>query len=196
VTTSGPAPKPAGRRPAGSRTSTGAGRAAESPPGNGAAPPARPNAAESAPPEDVRELQQEIELTRERLGETVDQLVAKADVKARAKDTAAELADRVKGQAGQAKAQAAARAGTVRDQLAGHAVGARQKAADLGTTTKEQVSAGAAAAAAPVWEAAPEPARQAVVKGAAAARQHRVPLAVAAGVLVVGFVVIRWRRRR
>ena len=37
------------------------------------------------------EIQQEIERTRERLGETVDELAAKADVKARARAKAAEM---------------------------------------------------------------------------------------------------------
>ena len=37
------------------------------------------------------EIQQEIERTRERLGETVDELAAKADVKARARVKADEL---------------------------------------------------------------------------------------------------------
>lgn len=60
----------------------------------------RANSAESAPLGDVQELQQGIEQAREQLGDTVEQLVAKADVKARAQDRAAELAGRVKGQAG------------------------------------------------------------------------------------------------
>jgi uncharacterized protein DUF3618 len=38
----------------------------------------------------AEELQQEIDQTRQRLGETVDELAAKADVKARAKAKAAE----------------------------------------------------------------------------------------------------------
>jgi hypothetical protein len=38
----------------------------------------------------AEELQQEIEQTRQRLGETVDELAAKTDVKARAKAKAAE----------------------------------------------------------------------------------------------------------
>jgi ElaB/YqjD/DUF883 family membrane-anchored ribosome-binding protein len=103
-----------------------------------------------------KDLQQEIEQAREQLGETVEQLVAKADVTARAKDKAASLAGRVKDQASQVKAQAA-----------------------------------------PVWEATPEPARQAVAKGAGVARQHRMPLAVAAaGVLIAGFLVVRWWRKQ
>ena len=84
---------------------------------DGAAPTARQADAETGPPDDVQELRQEIEQTRERLGETVEQLVAKTDVKARARDKAAKLTGRVKGIASQAPTQAAARAGKVRDQV-------------------------------------------------------------------------------
>jgi formate-dependent nitrite reductase cytochrome c552 subunit len=72
------------------------------------------------------DIQEEIQRTRERLGETVDELAARADMKARARDKAAELSGRVR-----------------QSRLA----------------------------------------------------QRRWPLAVAAGVLVAGSVVI-WRRRR
>jgi hypothetical protein len=66
---------------------------------------ARPARAESAaasasghpgtPPGDERELRRDIERTRERLGVTVEQLVGKADVRAKAKAKAAELTGRV-----------------------------------------------------------------------------------------------------
>ena len=112
-------------------------------------------------------------------------------MKARAQGKAAELADRVNGQARQARAKAAARAGSVRDQLTSNTVAAGQRAVYLGAVAKDQ----AVAAGGSVWEATPEQARQAVAKGADSARQHRVPLAVAACVLVVGFLPIRWRRR-
>jgi hypothetical protein len=163
--------------------------------GKGASQTAPPSGAENAPSDDAAGLQQQIEQTREQLGETVERLVAKTDLKARAKDKAASLVGQVKDQVRQVKTHAAARAGTARDQLASNTAGARQKAADLGSAAKEQALAGAAAAV-PVWEAAPEPARQAVAKGAGATRQHRVPLAVVAGALIVGFLVIRWWRKQ
>ena len=47
---------------------------------------------------------------REELGETVEALAAKADVKARARDMAAGVTGRITGTAGQVKEQAAARA--------------------------------------------------------------------------------------
>jgi hypothetical protein len=147
---------------------------------------------QGAPPDDVQELQQEIEQTREQLGETVEQLVAKTDVKARAQDKAAQLADRVKAQAGQTRAQAAARAGSLRDQVTSSAATAGQKAVYLGTAAKDQVAAAGGSA----WQTTPEPARQAVAKGATTARQHRVPLAVAASVLIAGLLIVRWWRKR
>jgi phage-related minor tail protein len=43
------------------------------------------------------EIQQEIDRTRERLGETVEELAAKADVKARAKEKAVEMKAKAQG---------------------------------------------------------------------------------------------------
>jgi hypothetical protein len=44
----------------------------------------------------AEELQQEIEQTRQQLGQTVDELAAKTDVKARARAKAAEVSGRVR----------------------------------------------------------------------------------------------------
>jgi hypothetical protein len=57
------------------------------------------------------DLRQEIERTRERLGETVDELAAKADVKGRARAKATKATARARDQAVKATAQA-------RDQVA------------------------------------------------------------------------------
>ena len=46
--------------------------------------------------EDPRAIQQQVEQTRERMGDTVEALAYKADVKTRAKDNVAEKTDRVK----------------------------------------------------------------------------------------------------
>ncbi len=83
----------------------------------------------------AQELEQEIERTREHLGDTIDELAGKADMKARARARAAEV-----------KARAADVSGRVRQRL------------------------------------------QAVL-------QRRWPVAVAAGVLIAGSVIIRRRRR-
>jgi uncharacterized membrane protein len=48
-------------------------------------------ASQSVPPDDLEQLRTEIEKTREHLGDTVDQLAAKGDVKAQAKAAAARL---------------------------------------------------------------------------------------------------------
>ena len=121
-------------------------------------------------PVDEAGLRQEIERTREQLGETVDQLAAKTDVQGRARAKAAELAGRVKTTTAQARTQAAAQFGNVRGQLQ--------------------------ARAAPAREAIPEPLRRAVAKGASTAQQRRVPLATAAVTLIAGYLAFRWWRRR
>jgi hypothetical protein len=196
MTASGPGRKPPGRPAAARGTVPGTGRAAAHLPDNDTATATSHADADTGPPDDVQELQQEIEETREHLGETVEQLVAKADVKARAQHKAAELAGRVKGKTSQARTQAAVRAGKVRDQLARKTAGTGRRAKSAGTTVREQLPGRVASAGAPVWQATPEPVRQAVAKAASTARQRRVPLAVAAGVLIAGYLAIRrWRRR-
>jgi uncharacterized protein DUF3618 len=47
------------------------------------------------------EIQQEIERTRDHLGETVEELAARADVKARARARAASIKDKAAGMSGQ-----------------------------------------------------------------------------------------------
>ncbi len=64
-------------------------------------------------PATAAELQQEIERTRERLGETVEELAAKADVKARAQAKAAETKARAQAKAAETKARAQAKAAEV-----------------------------------------------------------------------------------
>jgi hypothetical protein len=146
----------------------------------------------SAAPDDPQQLRQEIERTREQLGKTVEQLAAKADVKSRGQAKAAEVFGRVKATAGRAQQEAAAQAEKVPSQLADKTAAARQKAASVGGAGKGRV----AAVGKPVWEATPEPLRRAAAKGASGARERRVPLAVAAGLLIGGYLVIRWWRKR
>jgi len=61
-----------------------------------------------------RELQEEIEQTRERLGQTVEELVAKADVKARAQAKAAEVKGKAQDKAADVKNRAVGMSGNVR----------------------------------------------------------------------------------
>jgi hypothetical protein len=67
-------------------------------------------AADSAP-DDVRQLEQEIAATRERLGEAVEELAAKLDVKSQAKARANRIKGQLQSRAVQVKNQAVARAG-------------------------------------------------------------------------------------
>jgi Protein of unknown function (DUF3618) len=57
----------------------------------------------ATPQKDPRQLEQEIERTREQLGETVQELVARVDVKSRAQAKANEISGRVKSQTVQAR---------------------------------------------------------------------------------------------
>ena len=68
-------------------------------------------------PASAAELQQDIERTREHLGQTVDELAAKADVKARARAKAAEIKARAQGKATEMKARAQGKVTEVSGQL-------------------------------------------------------------------------------
>ena len=86
-----------------------------------------------APPDNVQELTEEIERTRTQLGETVGALAAKADVKARAQEKAADARQKVLAVGGQ-----------VKDQVAS---GTAQAAATVWARTPEQVQRAAQRAA-------------------------------------------------
>jgi hypothetical protein len=120
MTTSGPAGEPTGRHGADPEPIPVTGLAGPAP-DDGAPQTALPADAETRPSDDLEELQQDIEQTRERLGETVDQLVARADIKGRTRHKVSELAGRAKGKASQARAQATDGTVSVRDQVAGNA---------------------------------------------------------------------------
>ncbi len=60
------------------------------------------------------EIQQEIERTREHLGDTVDELAARADVRARARAKAAGMKDRAAGAAAQLRERGLPLSGTGR----------------------------------------------------------------------------------
>jgi Protein of unknown function (DUF3618) len=92
-----------------------------------------------------QELRQEIEDTRQQLGETVEALAAKADVKARAGAGAAVLAGRVKAAAPGVGAAVAARAASAREAAPRHL---QQAVARSAGTARQQPAPLAAAAAA------------------------------------------------
>jgi Protein of unknown function (DUF3618) len=196
MTTSGRAGNPLGRRPAEADTAQGAVQSPDTDVAGGI--PGQGPLADGLPPapDDPQQLRQEIERTREQLGETVEQLAAKADVKSRAQTRAAEVSRRLKAKASQARQRAAAQAGTVRGQLTGKTAAARHKAVSAGGAGQDQLKSRMAAVGTPLWDATPESLRRAAARGASGARERRVPLAVAAGVLVCGYLAIRWWRKR
>jgi len=149
-----------------------------------------------APAKDSRQLEAEIERTRQELGDTVQELVSRVDVKSRARAKAAELSGRVKGTTAQARKNATARAGSVRSQVANRTGAARQRAVSAGAGGRDQLRNRATAVGAPVWQATPEQVRRAVTKGANGARERWIPLAVAAGVLIAGYLAVRQLTRR
>src|SRR2546423_1783353 len=112
MTTSGRAGKPAGQHAAEADTSPDIGLPFDDGPETASQAGAAPTA-----PDDPQELEREIERTREQLGQTVELLAAKADVKGRAQAKATELSERIKSKAGQVRQKAAARGGSVRGQL-------------------------------------------------------------------------------
>jgi Protein of unknown function (DUF3618) len=149
-----------------------------------------------AAPDDVGQLEQEIERTREHLGEMVQELAARMDPKSLARTKAAEVTGSVKSTTIQVRENAAARAESVRSQVLSQFATARQKAISASATGTDQLRGHVAAVGAPVWKAAPEPVRRAVTKGASTAREQWMPLAVTAGVLIVGYLAFRrWRGR-
>ncbi len=149
---------------------------------SGSSTPANPASGSGGQvPDDPEALLEDIQRTREQLGETVEALAAKADVKARAAQKAArvrgQLTDQVASKADVAR-QAAARV-RLTAQSAGGSL--RPQAGQLGET---------------VWNAAPGPAQDVARRAAASVRQHRGPYALgAAAVLLASWLVIRRGRR-
>ncbi len=95
------------------------------------------------------ELREDIEQTRAELGDTAAALAAKADVKARLKESAARTSGRIKDRAGAAAAQAADVAGRLRERAAGAAGSERRRdvrrplpVAAVGTTAGALVALG------------------------------------------------------
>jgi len=162
--------------------------------GNHAKPAAQAGSGDGPTKDDAEELQQEIARTREHLGDTVQQLAAKAHVKAIARERATDLSERVKSKTEQARIQTTARAHDVRSQLAGKTTAARHRAESVSHERLAQVREQVAAVGTPAWEATPEQVREVVARGVAEARQRRVSLAFAVGGLVLGLIIIRWWR--
>ena len=127
------------------------------------------------------DLRQEIEHTRQRLGETVDELAAKADIKARTQAKAAEATAQARDRAAEVTAQARDRAAKVtaqaRDRAAGTTVQARDRAAKVTAQARDRAV-----------EVSGRVSRNEAVR-------RRWPIAVAAAVVIAGTVII-WRRKQ
>ncbi len=162
-------------------------------------------------PEDRNTLVEDINRTRAELGDTVEALVAKVDVKARAQQRAAEVSTQAKEKLQAVKQGLAGQA----SQLTGKAEQTRQAAAANGKTVlgagasggktvlgtgraaAGQLTGRAATAGAAAWGSTPEPVQRGARRAARTVGRHRVPVAAATGAVLVaaaGWLVIRRRR--
>ncbi|MDX6741690.1 DUF3618 domain-containing protein [Actinocorallia sp. A-T 12471] len=123
--------------------------------------------------DEARELRAGIDRTREELGETVGALVAKADVKARARDTADQVRTSVRDTAHDVKEGTRERAEKLTAGAQDGFAAARTRTAEFGDRTRQAVQ---------------DPENKAKVRGGGAA--------VAAGTAALGLAVWAVRRRR
>jgi hypothetical protein len=124
------------------------------------------------------ELRRQIEETRSQLGDTVEELAAKADVKARARARAADLKDKAGAMTVQVKSTAALAGHTVQDKAsqAGHAV--QDKASQAGHVVQDTV---------------PGPVRTAATNVVRAGLRHPRPVLIAGAGAVVAAGLLRRR---
>jgi len=157
----------------------------------------------SAPPASAEALVEEINRTREELGDTVQALAARADVKARAQQRAAEVSGQLKGRVDEVKAGLTSRAGQVKGELSGRLGQTRQVVTERGKTvlgasqpTAQRARQRAAQAGTSAWQAAPAPVQNGARKVARTVDEHRIPaIAVAGATVLAGWLAIRWLRR-
>jgi Protein of unknown function (DUF3618) len=108
----------------------------------------RPGEPPAHPADEAQALREEIEQARERLGDTVGQLAAKADVKKQARAEAARLGERVRVAVARARGQAALTAAEVRKTAPGQARHALDKSARTARERRAPLAAAAGALAA------------------------------------------------
>ena len=168
------------------------------------------------PPDNPEALVEEINRTREELGNTVEALAAKVDVKARAQQKATEVSGQLKDRVRDVTQGLSGKAGTLKDEVTDRAAGARQATAENGKTilgagqpvtqtiasraaqARVTAQSAAAQAGATAWAATPQPVQQQARRAAATVNQHRVPFAAAAAagaLLLGGWLVVRGLRR-
>jgi Protein of unknown function (DUF3618) len=151
----------------------------------------------------AEELRWEIEQTRDQLGDTVEQLVAKTDVKKQAKRKATEATEHVKSTASQVAGQATEKAAAIGSTLASGTAQTRMRAQAASEVGKARLEAGkarlqdrAAELGTPGPDASVERVRRAAIQGVKGAQQRQVPLAAVAGSIVAGYLALRWWRNR
>ncbi|MFJ9149215.1 DUF3618 domain-containing protein [Streptomyces sp. NPDC102270] len=134
------------------------------------------------------ELRQQIERTRSELGDTVEELAGKMDVKGRARARAADLRDKAGAMTVQLRSSAAQAGHTVHDKAtqAGHKVQDRTQRA--GRTTQGKASQTSAALERRAQHDVPGPARPLVM----AVLRHPRP-ALIVGAALAAIVVVSWR---
>ena len=141
---------------------------------------------ETSGPQDRERLKEEIARTRADLGDTVEQLAAKTDVKARGKEAVANVADRAKTQLADATEHAKEAAANVADKAKTHLADASDQAKDA--------AARAELAVADAVDTVRAKARDADLPGAV---RRPIPLAaIGAAVVAVGVIIYVLRRRR
>jgi Protein of unknown function (DUF3618) len=141
-----------------------------------------------SPPDDVQQLEAEIAATRERLGDAVEELVAKLDVKSQARAQATRITSQVTGAAQKARGQAVAQAAKVRGQLAAQSGKARGQLAVTAAKTRDQAASAA--------DGAKGPGRHAAETGTRLVKQRRVQIGAAAALLIAGLLAVLLRRKR
>lgn len=136
------------------------------------------------------EMREQVEQTRHELGGTVEALADKTDVKARAREKAADVREQAAVRTGELKAKAAEAASRVQDRLP-------DSVKDTAARAAGQVRAKAAQAeqvVQVVQEKTPEPVLQKASSAARAARENRKLLLAAAG--LTGALWLAARRRK
>ncbi|MFI1962966.1 DUF3618 domain-containing protein [Streptomyces pathocidini] len=153
------------------------------------------------------ELRAQVAEAREKLGETVEELAAKADVKTRAQEKATAARDRARQRAAGARDRAQHKAADARDRAQHKATDARDRAQhkvagarDRATETRHHARDTASHAAQRVQDRVhdktPEPFWNAASRAAESGRRHPAPLAAAVGGLLAFAAVLAARGGR
>jgi hypothetical protein len=133
------------------------------------------------------ELREQIEHTRRELGETVQALADKTDVKARAQQKAGRLKEQAAVTASELKAQAVKASSQVQDKLPDPVKEKAAQAAGQARAATAQVGR--------MWEEkAPEPLRQQAARSVQLTREHRAVLLLAAAGVTVLWLAGRRRK--